>query len=211
MFFYVQGPNKHDLMPLERIFDRRNVKKTDAIDKAGTVDTEQVQFATEKKQHSYTASYVYQSVDKLSEDRPALFAYQVMTTPVITLTSSMAVEQALKLFQQKRLRHLPVVSTDSKVIGIFSDRDILQYMASMQLNCQVNTAQHTTSDSVELVMQSPVLTASEQTDIRYIARLFVEQGIGAVPIVNDGVLKGMITRSDILHAVMKHYEFELWI
>ncbi|MFV2031347.1 MAG: CBS domain-containing protein [Gammaproteobacteria bacterium] len=59
-------------------------------------------------------------------------------------------------------------------------------------------------------MKSPVLTASEDTDVRYIARLFVEQRIGALPIVADGELKGIVTRSDVLSAVMRHFVLQLW-
>jgi len=217
MFFYIQGPNKHDLMPLERIFDRREIKKTAAINPSkvietnGEIDAEQRHQTAQKHPQSLVAEDAYQAIDKLPVDGPALFAYQIMTTPVVTLTSSMTIEQALKHFQTKRLRHLPVVSSAGKVTGIVSDRDILHYMAGFYDSDQKNPAPHKLGDKVEQLMQSPVLTASQQTDVRYIARLFVERRVGAMPIVNDGELKGIITRSDILHAVMSHYELELWI
>lgn len=58
-------------------------------------------------------------------------------------------------------------------------------------------------------MAPQVLTASIDTDVRHIARLFVEQHIGAMPIVKEEKLKGMITRSDVLGTVMRHYALEL--
>jgi len=211
MFFYVQGPNNHDLMPLESIFDRRFVNKTGAIDPDKAINSEQNHKFSEKHQQSLAANYAYKAVDKLPEDGPELFARQIMTTPVVTLTSKMSVEQALTHFQTTQLRHLPVISSKGKVTGIVSDRDILRYMAGLCGSYLSIPATHKVGDKVEQLMQSPVLTASQQTDVRYIARLFIERRVGAMPIVTDGKLKGIITRSDILHAVMSHYEIELWI
>jgi len=213
MFFYIQGPNQHDLMPLDKVFQQRAVNKTGQIKKNKTIDAKQEHQTAQEHHQSFSASaeYVYQAIDKLPEDVPALYAHQIMTAPVVTLTASMTVDHVLTLFQTKRFRHLPVVSTDGKVTGMVSDRDLLQYMAGLQESYQKNLAPHKTSDKVELLMQSPVLTASKETDVRYIARLFVERRVGAMPIVADGELQGMITRSDILHAVMSHYELELWI
>jgi len=59
-------------------------------------------------------------------------------------------------------------------------------------------------------MKFPVLTASRDTDVRYIARLFVEQRVGALPIVSDGELQGIIAHGDVLSAVMRHFVLELW-
>jgi len=211
MFFYIQGPNQHDLMPLDKVFQQRVVNKTEKIKKNKTVDEKRDHQTAQKHHQLFSAEYAYQAIDELPEDVPALYAYQVMTTPVVTVTSAMTVEHALTLFQTKRFRHLPVISADGRVTGMVSDRDLLQYLAGLQKTYQKNLAPHKASDKVEMLMQSPVLTASKETDLRYIARLFVERRVGAMPIVADGGLEGMITRSDILHAVMSHYELELWI
>lgn len=213
MFFYVQGPNKHDLMPLERIFDKRIVNKTDGIKKSQTVAPRQRHDNGTGYQHqsSSEASRVYQTVDRLPDNGPALFASQIMTSPVNTLAADMSVDHAITLFNTRQLRHLPVVSAQNKVIGMLSDRDILQYMTGMPLVGQSSMPVPNAGDRIEQLMQSPVLTAVEGTDIRYIARLFVERRIGAMPIVADGKLTGIISRSDILQAVMSHYEVELWI
>jgi len=52
---------------------------------------------------------------------------------------------------------------------------------------------------IESIMISPVLSAGLNTDARHIARLFVEQRIGAMPVADQGQLLGIITRSDILN------------
>jgi acetoin utilization protein AcuB len=54
--------------------------------------------------------------------------------------------------------------------------------------------------------------AHPETLIREIVRVMFRERVGAMPIVNDtGRLKGIITRSDILRALMRHTALELYI
>ena len=110
-----------------------------------------------------------------------------------------------QLFKDNTFHHLPVVSLYGEVMGMISDRDILEYMAGS------NEKNNHISIRVEQLMTSPVITAALQTDLRYIARLFHEQHISAIPIVDDGKLRGIITRRDLLHSIIKHYEIEFWV
>lgn len=204
-FFYIQGLNKHDRMPLETDFGENKVKKIERNKPVKPVDPEDLNEATQNHQRPLSASDAYQEIEKLVDDKPVLFAHQIMQKRVVTVTPEMNIEQALTLFQKYAYRHLPVVSSGGQVTGIITDRDILHYLAGL------NETERKKSIQIEQLMTSPIITAIQQTDIRYIARLFVEQHIGAIPIVDDGALKGIITRSDILKAVVNHYELELWI
>jgi acetoin utilization protein AcuB len=57
-----------------------------------------------------------------------------------------------------------------------------------------------------------VLTAHPDTSIRDIARVFFEERIGAVPIVDRGeTLVGIVTRSDILRTILNSAPLELWV
>jgi acetoin utilization protein AcuB len=71
---------------------------------------------------------------------------------------------------------------------------------------------------LDQVMSTPVLSASVKTNIREICNVMFNHHIGALPIVlegqlegQSGVLAGMITRSDILRAMIKHGPVQLWI
>jgi acetoin utilization protein AcuB len=211
MFFYVQGPNMHDLMPLETVFDKRKVKPVNEIDHDIRISEKDDKASTARNKLSLKATYAYESVKENQDKTKVLIASQIMISPVAELTSSTTVAVALSLFHKNRFRHFPVVSSAGKVIGIVSDRDIFHYIAGLNDDGRINNKINKMDDTVNKVMQFPVITASEQTDVRYIARLFVERRIGAMPIVKDGKLSGIITRSDILHAVMSLYALELWI
>jgi acetoin utilization protein AcuB len=204
-FFYIQGLNQQDRMPLETAFSKNKVQKIERTKPLKPVDPEYVNEAVKNQQDPFSAGDAYRGIEKLVDEKPVLFAHQIMQKHVVTLSSGMKIEKALTLFQKYAYRHFPVVITGGQVAGMISDRDIFQYLAGL------NKAEQKKSIQIEQLMKSPVITANQQTDIRYIARLFVEQHIGAITIVDEGALRGIITRSDILIAVVEHYQLELWV
>lgn len=212
MTFYVHGLSGHEVMPLVRLFDQRAVEKTHAIAPGHRVDTmEHHNDDVQKKQHSGVAVQSYQEIDQLPQSSPVLLANQIMTSPVVTLKSQDSIADAMGLFKTRQLRHIPVVTDNGVVEGILSDRDILRHMSGVTEGYEQHMPSARTNDRVGQLMKTQVLTASADTDVRYIARLFVEQRVGAMPIVIDGNLVGMITRSDVLGAVMRHFILELWV
>lgn len=142
---------------------------------------------------------------------PAILAKQVMTSPVVWLDLNTSIAEAWKLIHQRRFRHVPVVATGQRIVGIISDRDLWREAAGIHT--------HPSAESMALsnlrvqdVMIDRVLTAHPDTEIRTIARVMFEERIGGMPIVNEaGTPLGIITRSDILRTVMNQVPFELWI
>ena len=49
----------------------------------------------------------------------------VMTSPVITIPRSLTADDALKLMDEKQIRHLPVVNIDNRLVGMLSVRSLL--------------------------------------------------------------------------------------
>lgn len=115
-----------------------------------------------------------------------------MSSPVITLAPDSSINQAFRLFDKHQFRHVPVSISNKRLMGIISDRDILRVLGHTVDHDQKQTVNTKVSD----VMISEVLTASRKTDIRYITRLFVENRIGSIPIMEERKLVGIITRSD---------------
>jgi CBS domain-containing protein len=60
-------------------------------------------------------------------------------------------------------------------------------------------------------MTSPVVSAHPATDIRRIARVMLDYGVDGVPVVDaDHALRGFISRSDMLRAVVAEPPVSLW-
>jgi len=205
MTFFVQGLTRNELLPMVEVFKKPLVEKTTEIVAEHAID--------ETKPHTtfgHDAVQAYQSVKQLPQTKSVVLAEQIMCSPVVMLEPQSTVDQAVILLRSRQIRHLPVVSAERLLVGIVSERDVLHHLGGVEDNYQLRS-QRDKGESVAQLMKSPVLTASKDTDVRYIARLFVEQRVGALPIVTDGELVGIITRSDVLNAVMRHFVLELWV
>lgn len=152
-----------------------------------------------------TAASTYSKV--LQERREkALYVEDVMTSPVRTVSSQTPLKEIWQLFRQQRFRHVPVVNSD-QLVGIISDRDVLPLVSDRDL--LVNDAKELV---VSDVMSSPVLTVRPQTKIRVAAKVLLDEHVGALPVVdNSDILTGMLTRTDILRAVVLHAPLEIWV
>jgi CBS domain-containing protein len=96
-----------------------------------------------------------------------------------------------------------VTDTQGRLLAMLSDRDVWLRLADWQA-----FQQH---QSVSEIMQSRVVCATEDTDIRVLAGAMAQNHIGSVPIIDaQGDLCGIVTRTDILLLVTTHPRFELW-
>jgi len=212
MTFMIQGLDIHERMSVEQLFKRPPAEKVQALVPERPVSEKDHPVDEKDPKHrprAYSAASAYQVIEQLPKSSAVLFAEQIMTSPVLTLSPRAKISNAVEIFQTKLFRHLPVVTDGNRLAGILSDRDIMRHLGGLTEDYR-RQVPHTADDNVEQLMQPRVLAASPETDVRYIARLFVEQHVGAMPIVTDGKLTGIVTRSDILDAVMRHFVLELW-
>jgi acetoin utilization protein AcuB len=87
-----------------------------------------------------------------------------------------------------RFHSIPIVK-DGVPVGIVTDHDIHTYRSSLD-----NT-------EASMAMSEPLITVSPSTTLREAARLLRERKIGALPVVEEGKLAGVITTTDILGAL----------
>lgn len=209
MTFIIQGLNGNEIMPLEKLFKPTGVTEVTATAALRPIDEKEPHDTTGKQGQQAAGEQAYKTIKELPLVDAVLFAERIMNSPVVTLTGDMTIDEVLSLLQKREFRHLPVVSPEGMLVGMVSDRDILRHVGGITENYQ-REVQHKLNEPVERLMKTPVLTASHDTDVRQIARLFVGQHVGAMPIVREGELVGIITRSDILKAVMSNFILELW-
>lgn len=156
----------------------------------------------------------YEKTEELAHERkPALRAKQIMASPVVALSQETHVEKAWELIRDRRFRHVPVLSEEKKLVGIISDRDILREAARMgNIIFPPKDEDSHEQRTVGQLMKTKVLTAGPNTGIREIARAMFTERIGSMPIVDDeDNLVGIITRSDILRALITKAPLELWV
>jgi acetoin utilization protein AcuB len=120
-----------------------------------------------------------------------------MRYPVITVPPDMPILEALNLMKRERIRRTPVVK-DGKLIGIISDKDLLNASPSPATSLSVWEMNYLLSKIlVKDVMTKKVLTVSEDTPIEEAARIMADNKIGGLPVMRGEHVAGIITETDL--------------
>ena len=209
MMFIEYGYNLQNPVPAKKLLEQLVVTKAEKSTASRSVNLKRSRENDNKQEtdprYSRSMREDYLAIEQVDQDTPVLHAKQIMSSPVACLNTEMSISDALTLFKKQTYRHMPVLTNEDRLIGIVSDRDILHYTSKLS-GSAINI-----TDTIRMLMNSPVLTASIETDVRYITKLFVLEHIGAMPVMSDDQLIGIITRTDVMRAVMQHFNLELWI
>ncbi|HSG18873.1 MAG TPA: CBS domain-containing protein [Anaerolineae bacterium] len=121
-----------------------------------------------------------------------------MSAPVITVEPDLPIMEALNLMKTKRIRRTPVVDRKGKLVGIISDKDLLDASPSDATSLSVWEINYLLSQiKVAEIMTREVLTVSEDTPIEEVARIMADNKIGGIPIMNEDNVVGLITETDL--------------
>ena len=112
---------------------------------------------------------------------------EVMTSPATTIESRDSIAHAANLMYEGRFRHLPVVR-DGRLVGMISDRDVAEARARGAIPALL---------TVESFMRQDVVSAAPETPIQEASRLVVEHKIGALPVMDDAQVVGIVTRGGL--------------
>lgn len=124
-----------------------------------------------------------------------------MHAPVATVTPETPAREAARLLRARQIRHLPVVDRNGHLVGIVTDRDLRQVVFHPAVQARLSSTGEALGDlPVRDLMTWGVVTVAPWADLREAARLMHERKIGALPVVDDGRLVGILTETDVLRA-----------
>jgi acetoin utilization protein AcuB len=127
---------------------------------------------------------------------------QRMTKSLITLKPEDSLQHAHDRLQKYRINQLPVVR-DGKLVGIITDRDVRDaYPSSLRHIRAEDVQEFAEVHTVEQVMTHEVITIGPEATLREAAFRLRQSRLGALPVVENGKLVGIITRSDLLDAML---------
>ncbi len=130
-----------------------------------------------------------------------LRAFQVMTDEVIWIEPGAHIAEAVQIFHNYAIRHLPVLENGRKLVGIISVTDLLANCYS--INRRIEVPQLT---RIEEVMTKDVITCTPNCPLPDIAATMVTCKISSLVVLNDHELVGIITTSDILKSYCAMFE-----
>jgi acetoin utilization protein AcuB len=113
-----------------------------------------------------------------------------MSTELVTIHKEASIQEALSVMKRHSIRHLPVVDTESTLLGWVTDADLRGVLIASMLE----------ELTLEDVMVRKPYVAQPDMPLDEVAQLILEKRIGGLPIVERGKLIGVITVVDILSA-----------
>ncbi len=127
----------------------------------------------------------------------------IMTISCITAPATMPVLEARQLMLEKRIRHL-LVTDGPKLLGIVTDRDIRLNLPSPATSLSVWEINYLLARmTLSSVMTKNVVTVESGREATEAAQVMLDHKIGALPVVDRGLLGGIITETDLLRAFVK--------
>jgi acetoin utilization protein AcuB len=121
-----------------------------------------------------------------------------MSSPVITIHPEMSMPDALNLMRQEHIRRLPVVDKRGRLVGIVSDKDLLNASPSDATSLSIYEVNYILSKlKVNEIMTKDVTTVTEDTPIEIAARIMADNKIGGLPVIRNQEVVGIITETDL--------------
>jgi len=117
-------------------------------------------------------------------------AKSIMSRKVMTVTEDANIRHVMKLLSENRVTGLPVVSEDMALLGIVTEKDILEVLLYGK-----DVKSKTAGD----LMTADIVSFEEDEDLMIIFRTLVEDNFRRVPILSDGKLTGIISRRDLIN------------
>lgn len=130
----------------------------------------------------------------------------IMTKKVITLSKGDSLEKAELLFKTKNIRHIPVVK-DCAIIGMLSYTDLLRISFADAIDEDEEYVDAIVYEmfTIEQVMARNLVSVSSTTTIKEVAEILSKKEFHALPIIDNNVLVGIVTTTDLINYLLKQY------
>lgn len=127
-----------------------------------------------------------------------------MTRDVIHIGPDTSMMKASRLMKDKKIRRLPVVDDNLRIVGIVSDRDIKDASPSKATTLDMHELYYLLSElKVKDIMTKNPVCARQNDSVEGVALVLMERGFGGMPVVDDNnKLVGIITESDIFKVLV---------
>ncbi len=127
---------------------------------------------------------------------------EFMSPNVITANGSISIEKTTRMMvQQGGFRKLPVVQ-DSILIGMVTASDIMRYLGTGEAFGKVVTGdiRDVMSQQIKILVRRDLVSTTKEADLGTAAETMMDKGVGALPVMDDGSLVGIITKRDFIRA-----------
>ncbi len=120
----------------------------------------------------------------------------IMSTDLKTVSPKQSLADVRTIMRENRIHHVPVVNEDEDLVGLVTLYDVLA--ASDSILRDDASRLKAGEIKVEDVMIRDLATVDEHASLRQAALFLENHGIGCLPVVTDGNLRGIVTDTDFV-------------
>lgn len=144
-----------------------------------------------------------------------LTAADVMTSPALSVSPDASLAEAVGLMLDRHISGLLVIDADGNMVGVVTEGDLLRRheIATTQRRSwlsqlftssgkQANAFTRSHGRRVHDVMTESVIAVGETTPLVDVVELMEDRGIKRVPVLRDGRPVGVVSRADLLRALL---------
>jgi CBS domain-containing protein len=129
----------------------------------------------------------------------------IMTSHVFTVQETDPLENVLNIIRKNKIRHLPVMKGNS-ISGIISSTDVNRLTFGSLFENQEGADEAV----LEMLSIPQVMTARPRSvepgdSIKDVAEIFAKEEFHALPVVENGELKGIVTTTDVISYMLEQY------
>ena len=131
----------------------------------------------------------------------------IMSTNLIKLNATDTLAKAEQLFRENKIRHIPVMD-GNKIIGMLSYTDLLRISFAETLDEEDQMIDVTVYEvfSIEQVMAKNLVCIRPDTLIKEAAEILATREFHALPVVESGLLIGIVTTTDLIKYLLSCIE-----
>jgi CBS domain-containing protein len=148
----------------------------------------------------------------------------IMTTDVVTVGPDTTVGQIARLMSNNDIGGLPVINDNGEIVGVITELDMIvrntrfkmpAFFTILDMIFFLETPQHyeerlqhILGATAKEIMSKPAKTIGPTATIEDLAELMVERRMNPIPVVENGQLVGIVSRSDIVRLMAAEFENE---
>lgn len=129
--------------------------------------------------------------------QPVMTAVDIMTRNLVTFRPDENIRTAIDALLRRGISGAPVVDEQRRLLGTLSEGDCLRAVSAGSYDGEPVAAEHL----VGALMNRTPPTITPSTDIYSITQAFVKSDVRRLPVVDDGVVVGQVSRRDVLKAI----------
>src|SRR4030043_850109 len=126
----------------------------------------------------------------------------IMSWNVVTVTSDPPIMEARKVMDAHKIRRMPVVYK-GKLVGMISRDGINRASPSPATSLSVWEINYLLAKmTVKDIMSTKLVTVTPDTTVESAVALAQNKGVGALPVIEDGTLVGIVTTDDFFYKIL---------